>query len=180
MNMTNEELRKMEEFYLKELFENIPAIDIEFKKPDCRFDAMGLFDMQMNDDYCCLDDDLYCEYDGYKSLEGYGFAVGVNDRDLPWMDVLNHPKLKIQIAPDLKEDKEMLVITLIHELCHYYCWYVGLDHHDKDEQFLGELKKLGIPSNYDFEWINKKWVRPEIFRENARKYIEMYERRAVA
>ncbi len=180
MEMTTRELKEMGRFFLKEYFGGIPEIHIEFKKPHHR-NAVGLFDMEMNDEYCALADELYYEYTGYREIETqYGFAVGYNEDDLPWMDVINKPKVRILIAPELKKDRERLVMTLLHELCHYYCWYVGLFHHDDDRQFLDMCKKLGVPSNYDFEWVDKKWVYPERFRINVRNYIKEYEGRKCA
>ena len=180
--ITTNELKQMERFFLKELFDGIPETKTIFKSPRCvGGNAAGMFLLEMNDEYCCQDDELYDEYKGHVELDmKIGFAVGYDSGDLPWLDVINHPKAEIQISPSLKNDREQLVLTLLHELCHYYCWYIGLDHHDNDRQFLETCKRLGIPTNYDFEWVGGRWVRPVRYMENAKKYIAMYEGRKCA
>ncbi len=180
--ITAYELEQMERFFLKELFHGIPGIRTVFKTPRCTGgNAAGMFLLEMSDDYCCQDDELYAGYKGYRRLDmKVGFAVGYNDGDLPWLDAINHPKAEIQISPELKKDKEQLVMTLLHELCHYYCWYTGLDYHDNDRQFIDTCKKLGVPTNFDFVWTGREWVRPEGFRETAKRYIELYEGRKCA
>lgn len=185
--VSKKEVMKMARFFLKELFDGIPTIDIEIKEPHCYGgNALGMFSLEANDEYdesidSELVNELYEEYKGHIELDfGYGITAGYNGGELPWLDVLSHPKIKILIKPSVCRDRHQLVMTLLHELCHYYCWYLGYGYHDTDRDFLDTCKKLGIETNYDFKWNGHEWTRPEYYRRSAENYLRMYESEVAA
>ncbi len=175
-------LKEMEQFFLKELFDGIPAVEVEFADTVSERNARGVFLLRENDDYYRGDDgleDYHLKHYMDMSKE-YGFAVGYNEDDDYWRDPLNRPEIKIQIDKNLQKDPVQLVMTLLHELCHYYCWYLGFDDGDEDEDFIRECHKRGIASNYDYVWVNKQWVRPDEYRHAGKVYIEKFLGRAAA
>ena len=66
---------------------------------------------------------------------------------------------------------------LLHELTHYYCWYLGYDYHDGDKQFEDKFKEFGFPSNFDrrFEKSTRSWV-DDYDYGCLKKYLEEFEK----
>lgn len=42
--------------------------------------------------------------------------------------------------------------TLIHELTHYYLWFMGYDSEDDSKDFIDKLNELGVSNNYDLRY----------------------------
>ncbi len=147
----------MSDFFLKEYFAGIPHININFIKPSCIGGADGIFRLSMADNYRESDDELYGGV-GYRSKyieldNGIGFEA----KGMPsWADVLNHPGTEILISTDIRNTR-LLVGTLLHELLHYYCWYLGYGHGDSCEDFNRIAKEMEIPLNTDHIFEGGKW-----------------------
>ena len=172
MKVSTELLRGMAGFYLKTIFGGIPEIDIDFDEDsDIPDDALGTFILQKNPDYNPDTDELNKEYHGYVDL---GNGVGYDDGELPWTNVLNKPVPMIRIRKSLGTDIVELTITLLHELCHYYCWYLGYEHGDKDSDFIDLCNRLGIATNYDHVWDGRRWILPKFYKLKAIAYMEMF------
>ena len=176
MKITQKELENMSAFFRKTLFYSIPYIDIAYNETK----NMGQFIVKMADDYIEEFDDVKDEYlyrSNYKEIAPFvGYYTNV---DPSWADYENHPKIRIDIAPELSDDLQKLTATLLHELSHYYLWYIGHDHHDNQKQFLDFCKKMDLPTNYRFKWIGNRWVDTYDYSK-VDKYIKMYEGRMAA
>lgn len=174
MIYTQTVLEDMARFFLKELFYNIPYIPVTYSS-DIE-GSMGQFGLKEADDYDPDEDELMQAYEyrwTYKPLwdELGGVDIGT---DVSWMDPLNHPTAKIQINRNLKKDLRKLTSVLIHELLHYYLWYIGWEYHDNSKDFLDKCKEMELPTNYT-DWVYKdgRWVDMYDYKK-ADKYIQMY------
>jgi predicted SprT family Zn-dependent metalloprotease len=87
--------------------------------------------------------------------------------------------VSINIKATLMSDTVDLTATLLHELAHYYCWYLGYQHHDDDRDFLRLCEKMHLPTHYTYRWDGHKWIDSYDYGY-ARNYMEMYERRKCA
>ena len=81
----------------------------------------------------------------------------------------------IEINDTLATQPLLLNNALLHELIHYKLWYLGYEYHDKDKQFLDELKKYHITSNFDgeFDKKTKQW-QDAIDEEQMQIYETMF------
>ena len=135
--MNDTELEKMTRFFLKKIFQGIPYVPTFFGSEDRLDNKLGMTAFSKNDDY---------EEEDYTSKE---IAPGVFDYgsyEPSYLDADNHPYIEIIISESLKDDMNKLTGVLLHELCHYYCWYCGYEHRDGSSQFEGKLKEYGLPS----------------------------------
>lgn len=73
--------------------------------------------------------------------------------------------------------------TIIHELIHYYLWYIGYGYGDTEPDFLKKAKELGISNNYEFRYD----IRDEYGRgtkncdyEKLERYEQMYQNRKLS
>lgn len=160
MKLTTKELQKMAKYFLKKYFDNIPYIPCKFL-PKSKFEdgCTAYFIIQESDDYDSGEDELYNtgEYSSHyvEIDDGIGFTCGGGS----FADPLNHPDLAIALSNELRTDVNKCVGVLLHELVHYYCWYIGYDHSDGSHAFENKLAELGLPSNYEnmFNKETKEW-----------------------
>lgn len=61
---------------------------------------------------------------------------------------------------------------LIHELCHYACWYYGWEMEDGSTQFENLLKKTGASSNSGNRWDAKNKVYIPVYDGRRMKHYE--------
>ena len=154
----NKELKELAEYLLKKYFNNIPLIPIKFC-PKAKFKETELGRMVMceNDNYTEENDELLNEPE-YKG-DNIELVKGVyyyENTEPSWSDPLNNPKIIIQINNICKNDMLLLFGVLLHELCHYYCWYVGYDFRDGTKDFEEILHKMDLPSNSEHKYNHKK------------------------
>ena len=152
----------MADFFLKKLFYGIPSISCEFS--ELPKDNLGYFCLERNDDYDLRDEDeLLADYVEnapeykMKSFWRNGFGIDIV-REPSWTDPLNRPEQYILISEKIRRKIYVVTGTLLHELTHYDCWHCGYDHKDGMDQFEAELKRRGLPSCFDREFKNGKWV----------------------
>ncbi len=176
--MTNIELKEMANYFLKTLFYGIPEIEVSFNE-NKDIGCNGMFNLSIGNNYCEEDDCLRNEY-FYRTKYVYmGNGVGYYDNaEMSWQDVENAPERKIVINKNLRIDKRMVVATLLHELCHYYLWYIGRGYDDADKDFLELCHKMDIPTNYDHEWDGSRYINTYNYLK-IDKYIEIYEKEAL-
>ncbi len=175
MKNAERKLREMARFYERTLFYGLPEIKVSYSGK-----GMGAFCMDSADDYCPCEDELTDEYLYRKRYVETAPGVGYyKNHDFSWQDVENHPKVQIKINKSLQGDLRKLTAVLLHELCHYYLWYIGYDYHDNDGHFLSLCRKMGLPTNYDHRWDGRKWVETYDY-SLVDKYIEMYKGRECA
>lgn len=167
-------LEDMARFYLKNLFYSIPYVTVKYS--DDMDGSLGKFGLEKASDYDPDNDELLGTY-GYRwkyipfENELGGIDIGIDES---WSDPINHPDVTILINYKLVDNTRMLVGTLLHELLHYYYWYIGRDYHDNDYDFLEKCKEMELPTNYtDWEWKDKKWVETFDYSK-IDKYIQMY------
>ncbi len=143
-----EMLEFMAGFYLILMFDNIPMIPVSFK--ELSGGDLGVFILEKADDYNADTDELLVKYEDrsrYKPL--WGELGGVElCKELSYQDPLNHPKLQIEISTKCAKSMRKCVSVLLHELLHYYLWYIGWDWHDDDSTFDREARKRGLATNY--------------------------------
>lgn len=168
--VTKRQLQEMTRFYLKELFGNIPEIKVSFKGT-----KLGTFNMEAEDGYCEENDELINDpaYKRRYSYLGYGCGYDKN-RDYAWQDPLNHPKVSISIKKSLSSDRKTLIMVLLHELSHYYLWYLGYGFRDDDSDFIKFCNERFIPTQYDREWTKENGWALVIDMDKARLYEEMF------
>ncbi len=174
--MSGEQLQDMAKFYLKELFYGIPEIPVSFGEPDeMEEDILGVFCLEKSPDYSLEEDELLNAPEYRWHYVRLWDELGGKDvgEDESWQDPLNHPDARILISTRCRKCARTLVATLLHELMHYYCWYAGYDHHDKDMDFHKRCIEMGLPTNYDREWNGRNWVYAYDYTK-IDKYIRMY------
>ncbi|MCR5238106.1 MAG: hypothetical protein K6E34_12995 [Lachnospiraceae bacterium] len=163
MFSTDEKLETLEKYLLVKFYGGIPSIPISFGTKEEMCGLWGCFCQKASDDY---DEESMRDVPGYRSryisLEIFGMAAGYTEYedDVPYMDPLMHPELSIKISPEIKKDPLKITATLMHELAHYYCWYVGYDYDDDSLEFIRFLKDRDLPTNHDFIWNreDKAWT----------------------
>ena len=148
LRITQEMAEDMAQFYLNTFFAKIPAIPVHIENiPD---GSLGVFYLEEGEDYDPYNDELMNAYEyrsRYKPLWGGLGGIDLN-RDQSYQDPLNHPKVSIRISKSICICVREFVGTLMHELLHYYLWYIGWDFHDEDIVFYRECRKMGLPTNY--------------------------------
>lgn len=147
--MTTKMLEDMARFYLERYFDGIPYIPVTFDRACCLDGALGSFVMRPGDDYC-MDEDELIDAPGYRVrhvtvLDNTGYWLADEES---WKDPINHPVVFIRISRKIQRDIRQAVATLLHELMHYYCWYMGYDYSDSDYGFNRMCMDRGIPTNY--------------------------------
>lgn len=166
MFTTDEELQELGNHFLKKYFSGIPSVpiyfdDLERFMEDSYTDGdIAVTHYSMNPDYIEEADELYGQDEYADKYLDLGGNIGISLQDnKSWLDPLNRPDICIVLDNSLKNNDLMVVGTLLHELTHYYCWHVGLEHDDGSKEFEKELSKRGYPSNFDrtFDKVNKKW-----------------------
>lgn len=175
LNINNVTLQEIADLFLKELFYGIPSIPVTFvDKDELDRGALGEFSLSERDGYDASKDELMqCpEYREKEIRLGGEFTIHHQPRDAAWTDPLNHPEAVIRISTE-HHTLRHLMSTLLHELLHYYLWFIGHDHHDEDIEFCNECQRLGIPTNYDRTWNGHKWVHSYDYTLMD-PYIEMY------
>ncbi len=175
-SVDEDELISMSKVFLKKVFCAIPYVNTRFASPDEMEGRLGLTKFSANEDYTEEKDALY-NTNEYR-LKGRSMATGLydyQDYEPSCLDPENKPEIEILISTDLKDDTNKLVGVLLHELCHYYCWYTGLENSDGSPQFERKLKELGIPSRNDvhYDKVLKKHVSTFDF-ESMEKYLSLY------
>ncbi len=173
-NTKQKRLDDMTKFYIKELFYNIPIIPVEYS--DEIESSLGEFLLERSRDYDPDEDELLFAYEyRWHRVNLWNDLGGVDiGEDSSWMDPLNHPEISIRINAKCADSARCLVSTLIHELIHYYCWYIGLEYHDHSKDFIKMCKKMDIPDNYsNHEWIEGRW-KDTFDYTKIDKYIYMY------
>ncbi len=158
--MTKQEmLQDMADFYLRQPFQNIPFINVSIAE-NIDDDVNGEFRLEPADDYDYDNDELKSAYEyrsRYKTLFD-GFAGMEINNEFSYMDPLNHPALSIRINKRITKDLRLTVSVLLHELLHYYLWYIGHDFHDEDIEFHQTCLNMGLPTNYTGkEWTGTAW-----------------------
>lgn len=181
MRITDKVLQDMADFYCKTVFDHIPSIRVCFgDQPEMTEDATaGAFTLEKASEYCMDEDELIDAYEYRPEVMafegGQEYILTATGIDQSYQDPLNHPIASIQINPSCKKDLRKLVAVLLHELLHYYLWYIGWDYHDNSKQFLDECKRRGFIDNYTrFTWNRRKgWIDSYDY-SLMEKYIEMY------
>lgn len=178
MDITDNELENMTRFYLKEVFKGIPFITTHFATVEELGDKLGITEYTEGDDYI-IEKDVLLDMHEYAHA-AVEIAPGVFDDvkyEPSYLDPENHPKIEILLSDTLKTDIYMLTGVLLHELCHYYCWYMGYDHHDGDLQFERRLRELRLPSCSDYRYSKeaRKHISLFDFKCMMRPYVEMYQ-----
>lgn len=161
--MTNEQLQKISDLMIKEVFDSIPKIPCCFET--LKSGTEGCFRLAENDE-----DDLKKEdpelFEMIENAPEYRIRhIALDDtigidlfKEMPWTDPMRHPNISINVNSSLKKDIRRVVAALMHELTHYWCWYVGHDFGDGNKQFEKKLKELDLPSCYDREFKNGTYV----------------------
>lgn len=152
----------LERYLLKEYFYDIPPIPVSYGNKDEMCGVYGSFCFEAGDDY---DEEAVEDIPGYRvryvTLPGVAAGYTEYESEPPFMEPLMNPELSILINPSIRKDPCKLVAVMMHELAHYYCWYVGYDYSDESSEFLAFLKERGLPTNYDdYAWDReeKRWV----------------------
>lgn len=182
--MTIKEVRKMAGFFLKEFFDNIPMLRIEY---DAICDEMnqgicGCFGLHENEEYDLDKEDpemaeLLRNSSEYKvRYREYGGIGYTSSYDPEYTDVLHKPEPYIILNETIKRNKKMITSVLLHELVHYWCWYLGYDHHDGDKQFENKIKELGLRSNFSNATFRDGEWQDDFDYDTVQKYIDLYER----
>ena len=151
--MDNYELEKMARFFLAKIFDNIPYVTTRFATDDELDDNLGETKYTEGTGYM-LEKDKLKDMPEYSAM-GEVIAPGIVAEcryEPSFMDAENNPQIEILISSSLKDDLDTLTGILLHELCHYWCWYRGYDHHDGDSQFERKLHELKLPSNSDYKY----------------------------
>lgn len=67
--------------------------------------------------------------------------------------------------------------VLIHELLHFYLWYIGYNYGDGSSEFINKARQLGVCRNYDHKWNDeeKKWEQSDISEEKLQSYEDAYQ-----
>ena len=147
--MNNAILNDMTSYFLKTQFDGIPSVPARFV-PDNDIDgALGGFFMGPATDYEESKDELF-NSPGYRTRWNLLFDnMGYSEiEEESWKDPINHPRIEIQISNTLRHDALLTTAALLHELTHYWCWYMGYDYSDESYAFNAECMKRGIPANY--------------------------------
>lgn len=171
--MTTKILRELTAYFLKEYFDGIPEIPVSFASNMDLDGAAGVFCMRPGEEYD-VDNDELIDCPSYKVrhvslVNNTGYWV-VNEES--WRDPLNHPDICIRINRKYQKHFEYIAGTLLHELMHYYCWYMGYDYRDRDYEFNRRCIDRGIPTNfYDYEFTGECW-RDTFDYSTIRKYTE--------
>ncbi len=168
-------IEEMAKVYLEELFCGIPMIPVEIES-DMECCTLGQFVLDAGEEYDLNKDELISapEYRyRYKTLwDGLGgMELG---REYSYMDPLNHPKVYIQINKKIIKDIRKTTAVLLHELIHYYYWYIGREYQDDSREFIDKCIEMDVPTNYtDYVWDGHQWK--DIFDyTKVEKYIQLY------
>lgn len=161
--MTKQELQKISDFFLKRFFGGIPKIAAKYG--DTEEGILGNFFIEANNEYDIEEEDptyaqLLEEAPEYKTRDYEKENLTISGITTPsYTDPACHPILSIVISNTIKKNELIVVGTLLHELTHYYCWYLGFDYHDGNRQFEMKLREFGFPSNFDrnFNKETKEW-----------------------
>lgn len=110
----------------------------------------------------------------YKKL-GFGIYEKISCIKDSWAEPINNPYIRIEISSRFKiiaNNIQLYVFlaTFIHELVHYYCWYMGYDWRDGTGDFETLCKNLDIPTNYPpyTTWKNGEYVTNYDYRKMER------------
>ncbi len=156
-------LKDMTTYFLKTLFDNIPVPNV-YIEPDMEKDTLGTFSLEQNTNYLKENDELLGKYEYRSHYKRYGNGFGIEYNKMEsYQDPLNHPDPVIKISEVCLKNIRKTTATLLHELVHYYLWYIGWDFGDEDVDFNRKCREMDIPTNYgsyDYRKIDK--------------YIEMY------
>ncbi len=176
MVISDIELENMARFFLKKLYNGIPYIPTAFASEERLGDMLGMIEYTEGDNYILENDKLLKmhEYDFKETGLGNGVFIE-NTYEPSFMDPENAPKIECLISDTLKDNVNMTTGILLHELCHYWCWYRGYEHHDGDMQFERKLKELKLPSSSDM-FYDKELERhiPSFDFNRMSNYVEMY------
>lgn len=175
--MDNNELEKMARFYLKKLYNNIPYIPVTFASEEEMGSYLGLTEYSEGVGYIMENDELLnaAEYSAKETEISPGIFEGAK-YEPSYMDALNHPEIEIKLNDKLKDNINMLTGILLHELCHYWCWYRGFDHNDGDPQFERRLRELKLPSGGDYRYSKTYKRHISTFDFNSMEgYVRMYQ-----
>ena len=168
-------VRSMAGFFLRELFYNIPEVPVRIMD-DMDKDTLGLFILDKGEDYDPDNDEFMNAYEyrsRYKPLwDGLG---GVElGGEFSYMDPLNHPDASIELNRKILKDIRKTTAVLLHELLHYFYWYIGRGFHDDDRDFLDKCREMELPTNYDdYKWMDGRWKDVYDYTK-ADKYLGMY------
>lgn len=156
--MNQNELEELAKYFLLRYFGGIPIIPINFCPKRCfNKTELGRMIISESDSYNEAEDDLINEpeYKG-ENIPIIGDVTYYYNREPSWSDPLNHPDLSILINNECKKDNLLLIGVVLHELCHYYCWYLGYGYHDGDSDFERILKEMNLPSNLEHKYNKEK------------------------
>ena len=161
--MTKTELQKLSNYFLKRFFGGIPKVNTVFE--ELEEDEFGNFVLEANDDFDLSEEDpvyakLLEEAPEYRNRDFVQDNLTITRHNTPsFTDPACHPNIVIRISDSIKRKDLVVVGTLLHELTHYYCWYLGFDYHDGNRQFEMKLREFGFPSNFDrnFNKETKEW-----------------------
>lgn len=180
--MTKVELQKLSDYFVKRFF-GIPKITVGYS--DLEEGTIGNFILSENDDFDIKEEDpeyakLLEEAPEYRDRTFSVEGLTVNGRKKQsFTDPACRPNFSICISNAIKKDELVVVGTLLHELTHYYCWYLGYDYSDGDRQFEKKLKEFGFPSNFDrkFNKETKEWEDDFNYRV-LKKYLDDFRKQS--
>ena len=177
--MTNITLMDMSTFFIANLYDNIPSIPVSFA-PHCKLEgALGEFTMDPAKDYLKSKDELF-NSPGYRIrwqplLDNTGYD---DIEEESWKDPLNHPITEIKVSDILKDYPLIATAVLLHELTHYWSWYMGYEYQDTDYAFNAECIRRGLPTNfYENVFIDGSWSDTYDYSQMS-VYIDAYIRYA--
>ena len=175
---TDKKLETLEKYLLSKFYDDIPQIPVSFGSMEEMCGIWGCFCQKEGKDY---DEEAMRDVPGYRCryipVKIFGVAAGYTEYedDMPYMDPLMHPELSIRLSPEIKMEPLKITAAMMHELAHYYCWYVGYDYDDDSVEFIKFLKDRNLPTNFDCIWDReyKAWI--DIYDYNlARPYLDAF------
>lgn len=69
------------------------------------------------------------------------------------------PNRLIELSSEVVKNEYALVDTLLHELCHWYCYETGLDYDDDEQDFIDEVENTGCTLTGDTTFKGGEYVK---------------------
>jgi hypothetical protein len=168
----------MADFFLDRLFDRIPSIKCCFQPLE--EGSYGLFSLIENEDAKeeSVDPEtieMLRKSPEYR-VDYYDFGrFGYQSEHTPiYTDPLMHPKSSIIINQAIQRNRLKTVAALLHELTHYWAWYLGFEYEDGSKDFEDKLRMLDLPSSYSHKFTSKGWVADYDYTK-VQRYLAMYD-----
>lgn len=69
------------------------------------------------------------------------------------------PEAMIELSNEVVSNEYALLDTLLHELCHWYCYGTGMGYDDDDNDFINEVEKVGCTLSGDTTFQGGEYVK---------------------